>query len=216
MWLTAGKMVSKVYGLLWMTAVGGILGANLSTTIGMMLFVSENKAAQIQPWTNYGWWAGIAIFFVGAIFGKLRFINGSGPDEKPKDSVDNDEDSDAATAKPFTPATEQSSSFSFIAVCGLAGSFLGLLLGGSLLVFLFSYAYSPFASQQAASSITIVSEKSPNTAQPRSVMQTNHPSAFYVCLTPAILGLVAGVAAGGVITAVYGRSDSADTSEMEA
>ncbi len=46
---TVGKTSLRIYGFLWMAAVGGILGANLVTAIGMLLFSSENNGVNVQP-----------------------------------------------------------------------------------------------------------------------------------------------------------------------
>jgi hypothetical protein len=210
MWWTVGKSILKSYGLLWMTAVGGIIGANLSATIGTLFFVAERKDIYVQPWAHTGWYIGIAVFFLGAIAGKLRFINGTalgGGLERPGDAS---ADAEAVEAKTETPAepNEQSSALSFVFTCGLAGGFLGLLLGGSLLVFPMSYAYSPFAAPEAVASIKVVQEQPARSAQRRPVIQSSHPVTLYLCLTPVILGAIAGMAGGGVVVVKYGGGES--------
>ena len=54
MWWTIGKRVLRVFVVFWMTAVGGILGANLLAIIGTQFFVSENKVEYVQPWSHAG------------------------------------------------------------------------------------------------------------------------------------------------------------------
>ena len=192
---TVGKTALKIYGLLWMTAVGGILGANLSATIGTLFFITENKSDSVQPWAHYGWYSGTALFFMGAILGKLRFLNGTALGSGSKQLADSSattEANDATTEIP-SQSDEQSSIPGFIFACGLAGGFLGLLLGGSLLVFSISYAYSPFASQKAVSSVKVVQEQTLGTAIRRPVILSNHPVTLYLCLTPAVLGAIAGL-----------------------
>lgn len=61
-----------------MTAIGGILGANLLAIIGTQFFVPENKGVYVQPWSHAGWYIGTLLFFFGAVTGRLHFINGSG------------------------------------------------------------------------------------------------------------------------------------------
>jgi hypothetical protein len=211
--LTIGKTALKFYGLLWLTAIGGILGANLAATIGTFSFVTENKSINAQPWTHVGWYGGVALFFVGAMLGKLRFINDTalaGGSSQPAYSSAITE-ANAATTKHASEADEQSSIPGFIFACGLAGGFLGLLLGGSLLVFAISYAYSPFASHTAVSSVKVVQEQTPVTTIRRPVIQSSHPVTLYLCLTPAILGVLAGAVGGSVVVLKY-REDSTSSS----
>ena len=206
MWWTIGKTVLKAYGLLWMTAVGGFLVANLSAIIGTLFFVPENKSVHVQPWTHTGWYIGIALFFVAAILGKLRFINGTAfGDRLERPAINSaDAEGDGTTATTSSPSDENSGVTGFIFACGLAGGFLGLLLGGSLLVFPMSYAYSPFATSEAASSVKVVEERTSYPAMRRNVVQIKHPVTLYLCLTPAVLGVVAGAMGGGVVALKYG------------
>lgn len=210
MWWTTGKTLLKAYGLLWMTAVGGFLGANLSTLIGTLFFVPENKADYVQPWTHTGWYIGIALFFVAAVWGKLRFVNGTALgdrlDRPASKSAEGEEDGTTATTS--SQSSEDSGVPGFIFACGLAGGFLGMLLGGSLLVFPMSYAYSPFATSEAVSSVDVVQEQAPRSGRRRSVVQMNHPVTLYLCLTPAVLGVVGGAVGGGVVAMKYRGSKS--------
>ena len=215
-WWTIGKAILKFYGLLWMTAVGGILGANLSAAIGILFFVPENKEIYVQPWAHTGWYIGIAFFFFGAIVGKLRFINGTslgGNLKRPTDTAVADVKAAETKSKPPSQTDEQSSALSFIFVCGLAGGFLGVLFGGSMLVFLMSYAYSPYATSEVVSSVEVVQEQSARSAVRRPVIKSSHPVTYYLCLTPAILGVVAGTVGGGVIAMKYrGGEDNSQKS----
>jgi hypothetical protein len=207
MWWTIGKTFFKAYGLLWMTAVGGFLVANLAAVVGTLFFVPENKAVYVQPWTHTGWCIGIALFFVAAILGKLRFINGTAlGDRLDRPAINSTEvEGDGTTATTSSQSNENSGVPGFILACGLAGGFLGLLLGGSLLVFPMSYAYSPFANSEAVSSVKVVEEPVPRSAKRRRVVQLRHPVTLYLCLTPAVLGVVAGVVVGGVLALKYGK-----------
>lgn len=210
MWWTIGKTVLKAYGLLWMTAVGGFLVANLSAIVGTLFLVPENKAVYVQPWAHTGWYVGIALFFVAAILGKLRFINGTAFGDRLNrptiKSSDAEGDDTAGTISSLS--NEDSGVLGFIFACGLAGGFLGLLLGGSLLVFPMSYAYSPFATSEAVSSVEVVEERAPGSAMHRRMIQFKHPVTLYLCLTPAVLGVVAGALGGGVVALKYGGSKS--------
>ena len=210
MWWTIGKTALKAYGLLWITAVGGFLVANLSAIVGTLFFVPENKAVYVQPWTHTGWYIGIALFFVAAILGKLRFINGTAlGDRLDRPATKSaDAEGDGRTATTSSPSDENSGVTGFIFACGLAGGFLGLLLGGSLLVFPMSYAYSPFATSEAVSSVKVVEERAPGSATHRRIVQFKHPVTLYLCLTPAVLGVVAGAVGGGVVALKYGERRS--------
>ncbi len=194
MWWTIGKTVLKAYGLLWMTAVGGFLVANLSAIVGTLFLVPENKDVHVQPWAHTGWYIGTALFFVAAIFGKLRFINGTAfGDRLDRPAMKSaDADGDGTTATTSSPSDENSGVLGFIFACGLAGGFLGLLFGGSLLVFPMSYAYSPFANSEAVSSVKVVEERASDSGTRWSIVQIKHPVTLYLCLTPAVLGVVAG------------------------
>ena len=147
---------------------------------------------------------------MAAILGKLRFINGTALgdrlDRPATKSVDAEGDGTTATAS--SQSGENSDVVGFIFACGLAGGFLGLLLGGSLLVFPMSYAYSPFATSEAVSSVKVVEEPAPRSAMRRKVVQIKHPVTWYLCLTPAVLGVVAGAVGGGVVALKYGGSKS--------
>ena len=197
--------VVKYYGILWTTAVGGILGANAVTMVAAF-FSDENKASQIQPWPHYGWYAGSALFLIAAIMGKLRFVNGAASSEsshdssKPNDKPEETEDS----------PKKDSGVPGFLFACGLGGGFLGLLFGCSLMVFVFSWAYSPFSSEQVASSVTIDRELTGANSLHQPVMKTDSPIAAYVCLSPALIGVAGGIIAGSVIVLKY-RKTPADT-----
>ena len=203
---TVGKTSLRIYGFLWMAAVGGILGANLVTAIGMLLFSSENNGVNVQPWAHYGWYGETALFLIGAILGKPRFINGTALGGRSKPPVDSSSATRANDATTETPAQsdEQSRVPGFLFVCGLAGAFLGLLLGVSLLVFSISYAYSPFASQKAVSSVKVVQQQAPGTHA------YDGPSFKVITLlrcisrlTPAVLGAILGAIGGGFVVWKY-------------
>lgn len=215
MWWTIGKRVLRVFVVLWMTAVGGILGANLLAIVGTQFFVPENKGVYIQPWSHAGWYVGTLLFLFGAVTGRLRFINGTSlgnsstqTSEKPTTS----NDGAVVSANPKQPK-ERSGVLGFVFVCGLAGGFLGLLLGANLLTFWFSLAYSPFAPKQVASFVEVAHERQPGSTFKRPVMRSSHPISLYLCLTPAAVGVLAGVTAAGVIAIKY--RDEAQPTELK-
>lgn len=205
MWWTIGKRVLRVFVGLWMTAVGGILGANLLAIIGTQFFVPENKGVYVQPWSHAGWYIGTLLFFFGAATGRLRFINGTSRGSRSTQTTDQATTRNDQAAVPSNPEQprEQSSAPGFVFAGGLAGGVLGLLLGANLLTFWFSLAYSPFAPKAVVSSVEVVHERQPGSVVKRPAMRSSHPISLYLCLTPAAVGILAGVTAAGVIALKY-------------
>jgi hypothetical protein len=201
MWWNIGKCVLRVFIVLWMTAIGGILGANLLAIIGTLFFVPENKGVYVQPWSHAGWYLGSLLFFFGAVSGRLRFFNGTGLGSRSAQTFEvpaTSTDGVATTSQSAEPQEPNSVLMSILAG-GLAGGFLGFLLGANLLIFWFSLAFSPFAPKQVVSSVKVVEEQRPGSVFKRPVMRSNHPVALYLCLTPAAVGGLAGATAAGVI-----------------
>ena len=65
------RLVGRVYLVLWMTAVGGLVLANFAGLLGMF-FAEENKAELVRPWMHTGWTIGAVLAFIGAVTGKLK------------------------------------------------------------------------------------------------------------------------------------------------
>lgn len=212
MWWTIGKRVVRILVVLWMTAVGGIVGANLLAIIGTQFFVPENTSVYVQPWAHAGWYVGTILFFVGAVTGRLRFVNGTGLGSSFRRAAQvatSGSDKAAVPAKPERHK-EPGSVLKCLVAGGLAGGFIGFLLGANLLIFWFSLAYSPFAPKQVVSSVQVVREQQPGSVFKRSVMRSSHPVSLYLCLTPAAVGILAGATTAGVIAFKY-RGDSQPT-----
>jgi hypothetical protein len=209
MWWTIGKRVMSVFVILWMTAVGGILGANMLAIIGTQFFIQENKGEYVQPWSHAGWYAGTILLFIASVTGRLRFMNGTRLGGLSTQSAQQPETRNdrAAASETSDQHKEPSSGLSFIFVGGLAGGFLGFLLGANLLIFWFSLAYSPFAPKQVVSSVEIVREQRPGSVFKRPVMRSSHPISLYLCLTPAAIGILAGATAAGIIALKYRDED---------
>lgn len=201
MWWTIGMRVLNAFVVLWMAAVGGIVGSNLLAIIGTLFFIPENNAVYVQPWAHAGWYLGTILFFFGAVTGRLRFINGTGLGSMAGQVTQEAtaRDNPAATDTKHKPQNERSSVLKWVAAGGLAGGFLGFLLGANLLIFWFSLAYSPFAPKQVVASVKVVQEPRPGSVFKRPVLQSNHPVALYLCLTPAAAGTLAGAIAAAVI-----------------
>ena len=216
-----GKFVVRIYLVLWMTAVGGVIGANLTGTFGTLFVLEQNRIEDVTPWWHGGWCIGTLLFFFGAAFGRLRMIQGSSFDSfKEKKElatrfVDGDsEEIVEAVSERGVPAKNVSfrsrlrSLSKGVFVGSLAGGFLGILLGGSLLVFWMSIAYSPFA----PSTRTVLDSSSENRQQfdpnqqrrmrqgPGSMTVRSRSSVgLYVCLVPMLLGATfGGIGLGGI------------------
>jgi hypothetical protein len=209
-----GKRVLRVFVVLWMTAVGGILGANFLAIIGTQFFSPDNKGDYVQPWSHAGWYAGTLLFFIAAVTGRLRFINGTGlgspstlTTDNPTTSIDR-----AAVSGKTERYKEPGSALGFVFAGGLAGGIVGFLIGANLLIFWFSLAYSPFAPKQVVSSVEVFREQRPGSVLKRPVMRSSHPVSLYICLTPAAIGILAGATAAGVISLKY--REEAEKSEI--
>ena len=210
MWWSVVKLTAKAYGVIWMTALGGFLGANLAGVIGSSFFVPENKAVYVQPWVHGGWCVGALLAPGGAIAGKLRMQSGSGFSFQKKNTDEDEPRSDENTSETPTAhqnaeeSSKQSGVLSAAGGLGLIGGFVGVIFGCSLLVFWFSLATSPFAPSGWASSVEVKRErvKQGQIAQP--VSTTNHFVALYLVLVPAAIGLTTGVVGGGV-GAAFGK-----------
>ncbi len=187
---------------LWLTAAGGFLGANLAGVLGNLASVQEHTAANVRPWIHGGLYAGTILFFVGAITGHLRFINGSAPssDSKPPDQpVPNNPPAVPAAAEPSsTTQGKRSGILSGALSFGFFGGLLGAIVGGSLLIYWFSLAYSPFAPQGGTANVEVRQERNSGSAQPRTVHSSSHPVVLYVCIAPAVLGAAVGAVSGGI------------------
>lgn len=214
MWWTIGKLALRVSLVLWMAALGGILGSNLMASIGTLFFVPENEGFYVQPWAHAGWFVGTILFIFGAATGRLRLINGTGlggqQNQAAKGSTSIRREGLGPTEVVEDPvpihAAQHEGSDSFLQgvfVGGLAGGFLGLLLGANLLIFWFSLAHSPFAPKHVVSSVEVVRERQPGSVFERPVMRSSHPISLYLCLTPAAVGMFAGATAAGVLAWKY-------------
>lgn len=194
MWGTLARIVVKVYSILLLTAIGGFLGANLAGLVSAFV-VSKHTAAAVQPWVHGGWYFGTAVAFFGAVTGRMRFINGT--------SLQSTR-STGRTAAPAPPESTGSRSESPTfrdrlhggLVLGLIGGFLGVMLGGSLLMFWFSLAYSPFAPRSWVTSVKVERDDSRGAVPRRHLHTTSHPVALGLFGVPVLIGATAGSVAG--------------------
>jgi uncharacterized membrane protein YeaQ/YmgE (transglycosylase-associated protein family) len=176
------------------TAVGGFLGANLAGLVGALV-VSKHTAAAVQPWVHGGWCFGTAVAFFGAVTGRMRFINGTSQQStRPAGERAN------AAGPTSTGLWQESPTFRERVkgglVLGLIGGFLGAMLGGSLLMFWFSLAYSPFAPKSWVSSVKVERDDSRGAVPRRHLHTTNHPVALGLFGVPVLIGATAGSLAG--------------------
>lgn len=217
MWWSAAKYTAKIYAVLWLTAIGGFLGANALGVLASLLGTFLHVELQLLWWIHAGWYAGTALAFIGAVTGNLRFHSGPTPvfvpQRKRREPI-------AQEASNTVPATAEASDldatrksprrtnvWKSALMFGLVGGFLGAFLGGSLLMFWFSLAYSPYAPTGWASTVEVKRERISPTQPGRQAHTTSHPVALYLCVTPAVVGGVAGIILGGV-GAALGKTET--------
>ncbi len=208
MWWSAAKYTVKIYALLWLTAIGGFLGANALGMVAGLLGMFLQYELQIQWWIHAGWYAGTALAFIGAVTGNLRFHSGPSLTYKPLNQDSERAHAEAENTVPVAADTvdpdvadrysRRAPVWKSALIFGLLGGFLGAFLGGSLLMFWFSLAYSPYAPTGWTSTVEVKRERISPTQSGRKVHTTSHPVALYLCVTPAVVGAVSGIVLGGV------------------
>lgn len=226
-----GKLVVRIYLVLWMTAVGGVIGANLAGTFGTLFILEQNRIEDVAPWWHGGWCVGTLFFFLGATLGRLRMIQGSSfksfkeKKEPATRFVDGGSD-DKVEVVSGRGTRSQKVSFGIrlrsvskgVFVGSLAGGFLGILLGGSLLVFWMSAAFSPFApSSRTVAETNNENRQSFDANEQRRMRQrpggmtirSRSSVGLYVCLVPTFLGAIfGGMGLGGIAWIYPEDSDS--------
>ncbi len=197
------RMIGKTYALLLMVATGGIVFANVAGLAGMF-FADEWKSEQVQPWMHGGWIFGALFGLVGGLTGRLRFGGGdrpaaTGPVKTMPDATQQETESTEDGQAGHEPESDPKKSglIGAIAFFGFAGALIGILLGGTLLIFVFSIAYSPLSPAALASSVTVEQDPT-STSLPRPVMTSRHPIVVSVALVPVALGAMIGAIAGGL------------------
>ncbi len=199
MWWKFGQLAAKTYGILFITAVGGILVANVAGLVGGALFAEEYKSQDVRPWLEGGWYVGTLLAFIGAILGKIRFFSGTSLGTRLSKKAEPDSSGEESTSGSEQPReVKRTGILSATAFFGFIGGLLGSLLGCSLLVFWFSLAYSPFAPTGWTSSVKVKHERTEPAGHKQPVMTTNHPVAVYLVAVPAAIGASLGATAGGV------------------
>lgn len=208
MWLTVGKWVVRIYGILFITAVGGFIGANFLGIVGSLFFIPENTAVHAMPWVHGGWYAGTLLAFAGAVTGNVRFANGASlrirdnleatTRNNSRGSRQRETGDRERTVTNKLPSSSSAGVLGGMFWMGLLGGFLGIMLGGSLLMFWFSLSYSPYAPAGWGSSVSIAKDPIPGSVISRHSHQTNHPVALKLLYLPALTGAVIGATFGGV------------------
>ncbi|MCA9017508.1 MAG: hypothetical protein KDA77_19450 [Planctomycetaceae bacterium] len=202
MLFTLGKLLAKGYGLLLAMAVGGLVFANL---FGLGAFLvqeisSDHQRAPateiFQWWMHCGWLVGVGLALVGAFSKKRTSKKRSAARQAETDNEP--EDLAIPESGNWNTIGKRSSIFSSIGFFGFAGGFAGLMLGGSLLLFWFSLAYSPFAPAGWASSVNVEQRADSLLVENQEVMTTTHPVALYAFGIPIALGATGGAVLGGV------------------
>lgn len=206
-WWERAKSALKVYSVFWMTAVGGIVGANLGGVIGMTLFAKDLKAEYVMPWTHVGWYLGTGLFLFGATTGRMKMINvrkfgseSAGQDGGTETAPLVDENVDKSNDR---EVDDQQGWFSWLLGGGLAGGICGFFFGASLLVFYFSWAYSPWASLETIQSVEATVQRSPESGRFQSVFKTRHALPLLLCAGSTVLGAIGGAT---VMSIAYHRT----------
>lgn len=204
MLFTLGKLVVKGYGLLLAMAVGGLVFANLFGLVAFFVLAQEWASDRLQAsggtesvlwWMHCGWFVGAGLAFFGTVTQNQKIKKRSF-----RASADHEDESEEPVPKKRKKQrrSKPSGILSSIGFFSFFGGFLGLMLGGSLLLFWFSLTYSPFAPAGWASYVSVEQKQEPRTGHTKSMMTTKHPVAFYLFGAPIVLGITVGVLAGGV------------------
>jgi hypothetical protein len=198
--------LAKAYGLLFFTAAGGLVGANLTTLLAPM-FVADHRAAQLAPWVHVGWTVGAALFLFGALTRKLRVISSSffGLTPAPPTGSDAGGPIRKRVRRLKQPRSEHEAHVgrsvgvpTGIVLGTVGGALIGGFLGGSFLLFWLSFAASPFAPASWASSVAIERQPTPvHNRRDRAVPTTRHPIPLGLFFGPVALGAAAGAIFGG-------------------
>lgn len=230
-----------------MTAVGGLVLANVAGLLGMF-FAEENKAERVRPWMHTGWTIGAILAFIGAVSGKLKMQwsqqesshrrstgnsarqlhdeltsrddGGESPiaddtaDAVPalqadknkrvsktaqpneNEPADENEQTGSRRESPAALSEKKSSHLGAAAFFGLLGGLGGTIAGGSLLVFFFSFAYSPLAPSWRRS--VSVEDVSTDPSGNQKAMVSRDDIAWKIVLVPAGIGLTLGAIVGGI------------------
>jgi hypothetical protein len=202
-----GDLLVQGYGLLLIVAAGGLLGAKVAGFLQVAIeFASNADRAPdpefVQAWIHGGWVVGAGLFAFGAFGQKLRSPRRRTPSEYLRRRRKSSPGQDRSESKGFrvTIGSQPCGVLGSIGVGGLIGGFLGLMLGGSLLLLWFSIACSPFAPEGWFSSISVETVGSEIRLPRERAATARHPAALYAFFAPIVLGAVAGAAICGVGT----------------
>ncbi|MBX3442038.1 MAG: hypothetical protein KF774_06505 [Planctomyces sp.] len=187
------------YALLLAVAVSGFLGANLAGLmpgLGEHLFADNQRAAAPEThrrWIHAGWIAGAALALVA---GAVRALRSSRRGEMTGHAADLDRQA-RRTAR--LAAYRSPESTLGAAAAGAVGfGFLGAMLGGTLLLFWFSLAYSPFLPAGSQPAVKVErdtrAEQPRGESRPRLIHATGNPVATALFFVPVIAGATGGAA----------------------
>lgn len=205
------KRLVKGYGVLLMTAAGGLVGANLSGFIGAF-FVPEHTAEHLRAWVHWGWVAGAGLFLFGALTRRLRVVNSSMLGLRPtppagarSDAVEEIETNVGRPKRRYRDIPVRDGrrvgALCGAAVFGFAGAITGAAVGGSFLLLWFSLTYSPFSPAGWESSVRVEEIRAVDPPRDVPVLATKHPVALYAFFGPIVLGAAAGAIVGGIAAA---------------
>lgn len=196
-----GRLLVAGYSLLLAIAFGGFVGANLAGFIpgfGEFFLNPDNRATPpnvYRSWIHRGWLTGAALATAVGLVHTLR--RRSTAKSKGTGHTEPSRRRPRARLRHYrSPKTVLGSA----AVGGLAGGFLGMLLGSTLLFFWFSLSYSPFAPAEWGASIGVerVSRPERGFGETRLRHTTNQPIGLFLFVGPTLTGLIAGGGLGGI------------------
>jgi hypothetical protein len=213
-----GKLLAKGYALLLTAAAGGFVGANVAGFVPAVIQFAGRADKAPNPgfarsWMHGGWMAGCGLFLAGAIWNALPSMRKDAQAmkrsaKKRRSSRPEESRSESGRSGVYV-GSKRCGFLGSLGVGGLVGAFLGLFLGASFLLLLFSLSYSPFTPEGWDLSIKAekIGMERPGTDR---VLTTDHPLAVYAFLSPIVLGVVVGAILGGVSTIMAGKKDASD------
>lgn len=188
LYVTVLDFIVNGYGFLLTCAAGGLAGASFVP----MLAHAVNTAAdlgwsgqQLKLIGHYGWGFGVLAAGVGAAIKWWK----TKPNLITKSSI---------TPESEHPQGKKHGVLGSMAWAGAIGTFLGVMLGLTFVLFWFSITYSPFAPQSWVESVRTVEHRRPDGRREQGIT-SNHPVLWYAFGIPVGLGAATGTVLGAFV-----------------
>lgn len=188
------------YGLLLTLAAGGLAFANLFGVAATAIQFGGERAPDAgvaRMWMHFGWVFGVCIAAIGAAM-KLRKKSSDpnpicAPEEISQTQVkDQDQTPSEGTRHGFFVSAMWGGGF---------GALLGAALGVTFVLLWFSIAYSPFAPQGWASSISVERQPVSTSVREEPFAVSGHPVVLFAFGLPVVVGTLSGAVFGGIVRA---------------